>query len=534
MADDPVPLPPAARLIGRPATPGPADQVASRLIQLGLQRTPPGQWADNKYRQLEHFTGVVSMAVRPYLDAVSGARFVALQRKTVRKAVAGAGHYSRDDEYEPIDPDHPLAQILENPGGPDGSWSMQQECSYLLLQKMLTGDAPAWLPVNEAGKPCQFFALTGASVQANIGVGQSAQYPNGSYRVLQAAGSTMWFAGLGATSAVIPAEQLHFLRDPHPLWRNAGMGRTQCGALEVDVLEAITRSRWSFFDRGAQLGVAIYVPGADEATCQRIQANFQQNHGGARNAYNVLVLGGSGGFDPQGKPLTVQQLGQSARELDFQASYEQSAAVVAALFKVPKVLMGLSESGSSYAADWAAQRRFYDLGLAPEVRALSAFLSRHLAGPWCEEPGQYRIECECDPPQNVESHESELQFALQNNVIYVNSYNAAHNRPPVEGGDAPLAVYTAKLQQAAQPRPTPDGPQTPPAGAEVQPDDQAPDGAESGPDDEHASKTATPTERKAMTTLDDSAGGFLVPPAGPSKRKRRKMRRMMADVLKGL
>ncbi|TXI06505.1 MAG: phage portal protein [Rhizobium sp.] len=520
--------------LGQPAKPGPSDVLASRILQLGLQASPPGQWAANKYEQLNHFTGVVSIAIRPYLDALGGARFVVLEKKSrVLKSVAGAGHSSRDDEYEPVDADHPLAHIIEHPGGEGGAWSMQQECAYLLLQKLLTGDAPMWMPVNEDGRPVQCFALTGASVQANASTGVSQTYPNGSYRVINALGNTMWFAGLGATSAVLPAEQLHFFRDPHPLWRNAGMSRMQCGALEIDVLEAITRSRWSYFDTGAQLGVVIYVPGATPDECTRLQQDFMQKHSGARNAYKVLVTGGAGAVGMDGKPISVQQLSQSARELDYQGSYPQAAGTVAALFKTPLLLLGLSEGGSSsYAADWAAQRRFYDLGLSIEARNLSVFLTKHLAHPWCEFPGQYRIEVEIDPPQNVEAEASERQSAAEKGLIYVNEYRTATNRKPVPDGDVPLSVYLAKLQQAAAPQPDPmalgGGGAKPPAPAEG--------GKPGDPLSGLLERKDGPEEprQKAMSALDDSAGGALVLPACSPAEKRRKKKRLVADVLKRL
>ncbi len=545
MADDALPLPPAAALLGTPSHPAPADRASARVLQLGLQHDLPAQWAADKYRQAEKFTGAVAQAIEPYMDAFGGGLVRALRRKprTVKKASHGSGHYDRDDEFEPLEPDHPLCQILKNPGGEASSWGMGQELAYLILQYFLTGDAPVWMPRNSGGRPVQFYSLTAATVQPQF-AGGSADYPNGSYLVTPyAGGATFYAAGMLATGARLPGEEVRFFKRPHPMARNWGMSVLQSAALEIDILEAISRSRWAYFDQALQLDCVVYVPGADEGTLQRLEAEMQQRHGGARRSRKALFIGGAGAIDQAGKPLSVQQLGQGARELDFGSSYEQMAKQIAGFFKVPGLFLGLNESGSSYAADWAAQRRLYDVGLVPAARKLGAFLTQHLARPWQEDGEELVIEVDIAPPQNVESEQAEHQFALQQGVISVNEYRRATNRKAVEGGDEPQPVYIAKKQQEAQPDPaqaggpppgSPGGDQAaaPGEGGDGQPDPGDPLkgllGAKGGP------QPPKPPGLKAMSAYADAAGGALVPPPGCPKRKKKRMRQIVATVMKGL
>lgn len=497
MSADALPLPPAAALLGQPSQPGPAERVSARVLQLGYQHQLPGFWADDKFAQTNHYTGLIRLVIQHYLDQIGGAKFCALKRKrkTVKKSTSGVGQYSRDDEFEPLDDDHPLSQILKAPGGEAGVWSMGQECAFLTLQHWLTGDAPAWCPVNAAGLPVQFYSLTAATVHAQFAAG-SAAYPNGSYRVTPYTGAGMFYAaGMLATTAVLPGEEVRFFRQYHPWARNMGMGVLQSGALEIDILEATSRSRWAYFDQALQLDSVIYIPGADEATLRRLEEETNNRHAGARNARKALFVGGAGAIDPTGKPVSVQQLGQGARELDFNSSFEQAAAFVSSFFRVPKVLLGLSESGSSYAADWAAQRRFYDLGMVPYARNLGVFLTQTLARPWGrEDDEEYVIEVEIAPPQNVESEQQELQFALQQGVISVNEYRTAHNRKPVEGGDAPQPIFIQKLQAANQPQPDPAQQMGGPPGGDQMPPgaggEPAPEGDENADPEEHTVQAA--------------------------------------------
>ena len=89
------------------ASPNPAQRQQAAVYERFLQSDPPGWWAANRYEQTNHYTGVVAIAAKAYMDAIGAAKFTVLERKTpglVGKSTSGAGNYSRDDEYEPVDP----------------------------------------------------------------------------------------------------------------------------------------------------------------------------------------------------------------------------------------------------------------------------------------------------------------------------------------------------------------------------------------------------------------------------------------------
>jgi hypothetical protein len=441
------------------STPPAADRKQSAYYQAviesdvssGWGSSYGGGWGGDRYQQVAHFRGVVAVAIRAWLDALSACKFTLYRRKkqTVKKSASGQGNYARDDEYEPLTADeHPLAKVLEEPDGPDGVWSIQQECAYLALQFLLTGDAPAWLPVNGAGKPVRFFALTSAMTQMIYQPGTNPQYPKGAYRVTPYNGGGAFFVGGQMGSyAVLPGEEVARLRDYNPWSRTLGMSRLQTNDREVDVLEAITQSRWAMFDHGTQLDAALLLPGLDAEAGKAVQEAIERKHGGARHARRFMVLAGAA-LDAK---WDLKTFGQSSREMDFTTSYDQAAGVVLSLFGVPKQNANFNTE-SNYAQDWAAQQKFYDLTLSPFCRGkLSDFLTQALARKWEERRGELKIECEPQVPKNLETEAKEREFAATQGFISHNEYRIATGRKPDPDGDVPQSVYIQKLTPQPDP-----------------------------------------------------------------------------------
>jgi len=485
------------------AKPSPSERVQSAVFQHVLEADPPGMWGANRAAQTNHDTGVIAIAAKAYLDAIGGSKIVVHERKVASKFLksGSAGIYARDDEYEPADPDCPLCQIIEQPGGEDGVWSMHQECAYLTLQHLLTGEAPAWTPCNDAGKPVRFFSLTSALVQPSIAMGVDARYPRGAYRVTPYAGGMgFYMAGQVGAYALLPGEEVARFREFHPWSRNLGMSRLESGAKEIDVLEAITASRWAMSDHGLQLDTVAMLPGASEETIQAFQKTMQQKAGGARNARRFLAVGGPSITEK----WQLQTFGQSAREMDYQQSYDQAAGIVLAMFRVPKGVGGFT-SQSTYSQHYAELQQFWDLGIIPYCRGLGVFLTQSLAKPWCTRPGQYRIEVEAQKPKDVEMQSKTNDTGLQTGAIDVNEWRKVNDWPTKPDGDAPLPVYIARLQQAIAPQPQPGA--LPPGGEEQGQEGEPQEG------DDSPEATQDSATNAALAMLGIPAGGDAEPVA---------------------
>lgn len=569
-------LPPGIALLAPDvrAKPDPSQAVPRRALELTLPLSTGqgfGTAYGDRYEQTNHYIGAIALAIKPYLNAIRAAKFRVLQknpRATVTKSMS-YGHFSRDEEYQPADPDHPLCQILNRPNGDSGNWSMARECAYLALQYHLTGDAPVWTPFNDEGKPVKFFALTSATTQFTYPAGTNPLYPKGAYRVLPYTGvGSFSVAGGLYTGAILPAEEVHRLMDEHPWARGAGMSRLQAGGKEIDVLEALTRSRWSFFTEGPQLDAIITVPGASPEVTQDLQNRITRRHGGADNhGRRLLVVGGGGVMDK----MNVQPIGMNAQEMGFLQSFDQAASVVLALFGVPKPV-GIPSEVTNYATLYASKQLFYETGLTPFLLRMSDFLTTGLADPWSDEPGQLKIEAEPPPLGDLEMDEKQFQSDLQTGLVTWNQALRKRNLPPVgPEGDVPAPLYLKKLEAQSLPQPAPAGlmgDQSQQPGAVKQPDplaallgskpnapgDTPTGGAPPRPENPagEGSLPPRPTAKReqteipltaakalacdtAMSTIDDAHGGALVPPMNRlARRKRKPWRSVVAKALKAL
>lgn len=488
-----------------PAKPDPSQAVPRYVLQHTLPLNVGtgfsyGTGYGDRWAQSRAYKGAVALGIRPYQNACRAARFNVLEHgpRGFGKS-AGIGHYSRDEEYGPADPDHPLCKILANPNGRRGGWSMARECAYLATQFMLTGDAPAWCVPNGAGKPVQFYALTSATVQYESGPGISEYYPKGAYRVMPyAAGGSFGLNGGLYAGARLPAEEVHRLIDEHPLSRSFGMSRLEVGDRWIDILDAISRSRWAFFDKGAQLGLMIVIPGAGEEVVQTLNKSITAKHGGADNAGNRIVVMGGGGVEAK---VGIHPLNMTSEEMGFIQSNEQALEMVLALLGVPKAVASMGEN-AAYSNNYAAKQLFYDNSLNPFFLALSDFLTTALAEPWCEFPGQFKIEVEPPPVGDVEMNRKELEYASANGYITRNAYLKATGRPADTDGEVPQSIYLAKLQAQLQqqfaPPPAPGAPGAADPLTKLLGGDEPTAGAPPRPANPDAKGSRPPTATKAL------------------------------------
>lgn len=450
---------------GRRAEPGPAERAAAYSFGVTQRSEQPGWWGRDVWEQIDHYKGAVALAIQPYINFFLGANYCAYRKRkgAVRKSVPGGeSKYSRDDGYEPLEDDHPVCEVLRRPGGDDGAFTLGFEMAFGTLQRLLTGQAPFWLPVNKDGKPCQLYALTAAYTQAAYSPGHP-QYPQGAYRVLPAAGWG-WATTALNVPALLPAEEVRLLRDINPLSRHRGMSKLQLGAKQIDLLNAIVDFQWSYFNEGCALDMVVSVPGAGPAETETIKRNLLEKHGGSRNARKLAVFGGGYGGEP-GKSISAVNLAPNAKDLDFPNGRTMSLQEVMAFFGTPKVLAGYTED-SNYATYIGQFRMFRDMWLKPAFEIASDFLSKHLAEPWAEDGEELVIAAEPQIPKDEDAAAKELEFAVGQGLITVNEYRHATGRDSVPDGDLPASAYTQKVQQDVAPPPMPGMDPNAPPGAE--------------------------------------------------------------------
>jgi HK97 family phage portal protein len=162
----------------------------------------------------------------------------------------------------------------------------------------------------------------------------------------------------------------------HPQDDHYGLSPLQPAAQAVDVHNAASRWSKALLDNAARPSGAIVYKGAEgQGTLgsdqyDRLVAEMEAHHQGARNAGRPMLL--EGGLD--WKPM-----GFSPSDMEFQKTKEAAAREIALAFGVPPMLLGIP-GDATFANYQEANRAFYRLTVLPLVARVSAKLAAWLAG----------------------------------------------------------------------------------------------------------------------------------------------------------
>ena len=171
-----------------------------------------------------------------------------------------------------------------------------------------------------------------------------------------------------------PAPICH-IRAFHPQDDHYGYAPLQAAAVAIDVHNAASAWSKALLDNAARPSGAIVYRGPDGASSlsgdqyDRLVAEIEANHQGARNAGRPMLL--EGGLD--WKPM-----GFSPSDMEFHETKQAAAREIAVAFGVPPMLMGIP-GDATYANYQEANRAFYRLTILPLASKVLAQLSHWLA-----------------------------------------------------------------------------------------------------------------------------------------------------------
>ncbi len=301
----------------------------------------------------------VSLTRAGFLGNPMGFRVVRL----ISEAAAALPLVLQDHErrYE----DHPLVALLRRPNPVQGKAEFLEA---VYAQLLLSGNAyveAAGLSPDEAGAlPAELHVLRADRMSVVPG-------PDGwpAAWVYEVAGRKHRFdMGEGAGP-------ICHIRAYHPVDDHYGLSPLEAAATAIDVHNAASRWSKALLDNAARPSGAIVYRGADgQATMspeqfERLQAEIETNHQGARNAGRPMLL--EGGLD-------WKQMGFSPSDMEFHKTKEAAAREIAIAFGVPPMLMGIP-GDATYANYQEANRAFYRLTVLPLVAKVAAGLGHWLA-----------------------------------------------------------------------------------------------------------------------------------------------------------
>lgn len=225
------------------------------------------------------------------------------------------------------------------------------------------------------------------------------------------------------TGEVVP---VCHVRSFHPLDDHYGFSPLQAAAVSMDVHGSAARWSKALLDNAARPSGAIVYKAADGATLsteqyERLVAEMEANHQGARNAGRPMLL--EGGLD--WKPM-----GFSPSDMEFHRTKESAAREIAVAFGVPPMMLGIP-GDATYANYQEANRAFYRLTVLPLAAKVTGALSH-----WLQAFTGEAVELRPDPDQvPALAAERDAQWArvAGADFLTVGEKRALLGLPPLDG-----------------------------------------------------------------------------------------------------
>ena len=258
----------------------------------------------------------------------------------------------RERRYEA----HPVLDLLRRPNPAQGAAELLEA---LYGQLLLTGDGYLEA-VGEGGLPGELHVLRSDRMSV---VPDAEGWPSG------------FEYAVGGKRVRFAPEAVCHVRAFHPQDDHHGLSPMQAAAAAVDVHNSATRWSKALLDNAARPSGAIVHRAEGGALMtqeqfERLQAELESNHQGARNAGRPMLL--EGGLD--WKPM-----GFSPTDMEFRDVKAAAAREIATAFGVPPMLLGIP-GDATYANYAEANRAFYRLTVLPLAQRTAARVSDFLSG----------------------------------------------------------------------------------------------------------------------------------------------------------
>ncbi|MEM9550016.1 MAG: phage portal protein [Pseudomonadota bacterium] len=257
---------------------------------------------------------------------------------------------------------HPLLDLIRRPNPAQGRAELFEA---LYGQLLLTGNAYVEAVAGEAPVPYELHVLRSDRIRVVPG---NDGWPIAYDYVVGA--KTHRFDASGADQPIC------HIKNFHPQDDHYGLSPLQAAAMAVDVHNSASRWSKALLDNAARPSGALVYRGSEgqgtipDDQFERLSAEIEAYHQGARNAGRPMLL--EGGLD--WKPM-----GFSPSDMEFQKTKEAAAREIALAFGVPPMLIGIP-GDATYANYQEANRAFYRLTVLPLASKVAAALSDWLTG----------------------------------------------------------------------------------------------------------------------------------------------------------
>jgi len=248
-----------------------------------------------------------------------------------------------------------LVQLLEEPNGYQ-SW--EEVIELFVIDRYITGDGFLYKRGDDGqGRPLQLLRLPPQHVDVVPGdAGELIKHYE--------------YKAPGKVAIQIPPEKVIHWKgpNPHDSYRRAGI--IAMGPRVFDGEIALSDTKASYFENGARLeGVLESDQAISESNAAKLRRQFSGVYAGVKQAFQVAVLG---------RGLQYKEIQSNAKDAEIARLSDQSRDRIFAMFRVPKIMLGLSSETSSTTAPAEERRNFDNKRMRPILNTLQKLLTREL------------------------------------------------------------------------------------------------------------------------------------------------------------
>lgn len=248
-----------------------------------------------------------------------------------------------------------LVQLLEEPNGYQ-SW--EELIELFVIDRYITGDGFIYKRGEDPqGRPLQLLRLAPQFVDVVPGT-HGELVESYEYKVP------------GQVAINIPPSKIIHWKGANPHDSHRGAGVIAMGPRVFDGEIALTDTKAAYYENGARLeGVLEAEQAISDSTAAKLRRQFAGIYAGARQAFQVAVLG---------RGLQYKPIQSDATKAEFGLMSDQSRDRILALFRVPKAMLGIGSGTSSTTQPGEERRVFANSRMRPLLDTLQTLLTKEL------------------------------------------------------------------------------------------------------------------------------------------------------------
>jgi hypothetical protein len=324
------------------------------------------------------------------------------------------------EDLEPLENDHPLRRLWENPNPVDTSFDIAYE---LGMFEELCGVSYEWLVPNDWGMPCERWCIPSHWVWPRTGGGRyvSPEHPYAD-QLIQYYEVRPW-GGMGSAGMLkLPPPEVIMTRWKSPINKIDGYAKTAAIAQWIDSEESISKSRWSQFINQARPELWVELaPGYEDPNdnmIARLEAKFAAKFQGEFNYGRPIIT-------PPGAKLTP--LSFSPTEMAYFESEEQIRDMILSTWRVPPAAVGIVKE-MTYGSILATLMALCSFCINPRLVMRGQTYTKHLAVRWNEPNRKVRLWWDDTTPADPDQVNKDIAQDLAGWSITPNEQRALRGR----------------------------------------------------------------------------------------------------------